>query len=98
MKGLRVHGNREANEQLQHCVTSLTWPSTRKSRREAFVCGSLKRGSNFVLVSFPQRGDGVMVERLQSGWRGVCDAAVLCNAGLWTAARLAPAWLRGGGS
>lgn len=70
MKGLRVHGNREANEQLQHCVNSLTRPSTRKSKREEFMCGSLKRASNFVLVSFPQWGDRIMVERLQSGWRG----------------------------
>lgn len=39
------------------------------------------------------------------GWRGCkvfggggafCDAALLRNAGLWTAARLAPAWLLGG--
>lgn len=40
-----------------------------------------------------------------SWWRGcevarggVCDAALLCNAGLWTAARLAPARLLGGGN
>lgn len=33
------------------------------------------------------------------GWGGggvFCDAAVLRNAGSWTAARLAPAWLLGG--
>lgn len=58
---------------------------------------SLKQASNLVLLSFPQRGDTVMLESLQSGWRGVCDAAWLCNAGLWTAARLAPAWLLAGG-
>lgn len=57
----------------------------------------LERASNFVLLSFPQRGDSVMVERLQSGRRGVCDAALLCNAGPWTAARPAPARLLGGG-
>lgn len=28
----------------------------------------------------------------------VCDVALLCNAGLWTAARLAPVWLLGGGT
>lgn len=30
-KGFQVHGNTEANEQLQLCVTSLTRPSTSKS-------------------------------------------------------------------
>lgn len=30
------------------------------------------------------------------GGGAFCDAALLRNAGLWTAARLAPAWLLGG--
>lgn len=30
-------------------------------------------------------------------WGVFGDAALLCNAGLWTAARPAPAWLQGGG-
>lgn len=56
----------------------------------------LKRASNFVLVSSPQRGDSVTAERLQGGRRGVRDAALLCNVALWTAARpgssLAAGW------
>lgn len=31
-------------------------------------------------------------------WGVFGDAALLCNAGLWTAARPAPAWLQGGGN
>lgn len=68
MKGLRVHGNREANEQLQHCVNSLTRPSTRKSKREEFVrVGPLSGHPTLSLCHFLS---GVT----ESWWRG-CKVA-----------------------